>query len=273
MRLILVLILLSIPKITKPQSVSALMGGRSAALGNASSTISDPWSLFNNTAGMAKIKAASANFAYAINPSLSGADRAAASLNLPMSIGTFGVGVFKFGDELYSEQVFSAGYANHFGLASLGLKVNYVQYRAEGLGAHSALSLNFGGIAELTPKVSVGAYIINLNQPQLSSGTDESLPVILVTGVQFHPQEELILLLEIEKDLHYKPTIKGGVEYAFHKKVKARTGFNLNPNTIHGGIGYQSTRLFIDYALQYNTALKTTYQLSTNYLLSKNKKQ
>lgn len=273
MRLIIILALLAIPKITKPQSVSTLMGGRSSSLGNASSPISDNWSLFNNVAGMAKIKSTSVNFAYAVNPSLPGADRAAASINLPMPIGMLGVGVFKFGDELYSEQIFSAGYANQFGIASLGLKVNYVQYRAEGLGTHSALSLNFGGIAELTPKVSIGAYIVNINQPQLSSGTDESLPVILVTGVQFHPEEELILLLEIEKDLHYQPTIKGGIEYAFHEKVKARTGFNLNPNTIHGGIGYQSARLIIDYALQYNASIKTTYQLSTGYLLVKNKKQ
>ncbi|MCB0490985.1 MAG: hypothetical protein KDC93_01080 [Cyclobacteriaceae bacterium] len=271
MRLILVLILLLIPKITKPQSVSTLMGGRSTALGNASSTLSDNWSLFNNTAGMAKMKLTAANFAYAINPSLPGADRAAASVNVPFGMGTFGAGVFKWGDELYSEQVFSTGYANQFGLASLGLKLNYVQYRAEGLGTHSALSLNFGGIAELTPKVSVGAYVLNLNQPKLSSNTDEQLPVILVSGVQFHPQDDLLLLLEIEKDLHYKPTLKGGVEYALHKKVKARTGFNLNPNAIHGGIGYQSARLIIDYALHYNTFIKTTYQLSTSYLFSKNK--
>lgn len=247
------------------------MGGRSAALGNASSTISDNWSLFNNAAGMAKVKSTAANFAYSVNPSLPGGNRAAASISLPLGIGTFGTGVFKFGDELYSEHVISAGYANQLGLASLGLKVNYIQFKAEGFDTHSALSINFGGIAELTPKVLIGAYILNLNQPKLSG--DENLPAILVSGVQFHPQENLVLLFEIEKDLHYKPIIKGGVEYAVHKKVKARTGFNLNPNSIHGGIGYQSARLIIDYALQYNAALQTTYQLSTCYLFSKNKQR
>ncbi len=273
MRIALALILILIPKITKPQSVSTLMGGRSAALGNATSTISDNWSLFNNMAGISKVQSATANFAYAINPALPGADRMAASIDLPLSIGVSGVGVFKFGDELYSEQIISAGYANQFGLASLGLKVNYVQYKAEGLGTRSALSIHFGGIAELTPKVLVGAYIMNLNQPKISLDTDEKLPVILVSGVQFHPEESLILLLEIEKDLHYKPTLKGGAEYAIHKKVKARTGFNLNPNSIHGGVGYQSARLTIDYALQYNPAIKTSYQLSTSYRLTEKKKQ
>lgn len=273
MRIALALILILIPKITKPQSVSTLMGGRSAALGNASSTISDNWSLFNNIAGISKVQSTSVNFAYAINPSLIGADRMAASIDFPLQIGSFGVGVFKFGDALYNEQVISAGYANQFGLASLGLKVNYVQYNAEGFGTRSAVSLQFGGIAELTPKVLVGAYILNLNQPKISLDTHEKLPVILVSGVQFHPEESLILLLEVEKDLHYKPTLKGGVEYVIHKKVKARTGFNLNPNSIHGGIGYQSTRLIIDYALQFNPVIKTSYQLSTSYRFTKKKKQ
>jgi len=273
MRLALVLILLLIPKITKPQSVSTLMGGRSAALGNASSTISDYWSSFNNIAGIAKTKSTAVNFAYAVNPFLPGADRAAAVINLPIGIGAFGAGVFKFGDELYSEQVLAVGYANQFGLASLGLKVNYIQYKAEGFGNQSAISIQFGGIAELTPKVLVGAYISNLNQPQLSTDTNEKLPAILTTGIRFIPEESLTLLLEIEKNLIYKPTFKGGVEYAIHKKVNIRTGFNLNPNSIHGGVGYQSARLIIDYALQYNAEIKTTYQLSTCYLLLKRTKQ
>ncbi|MBX2943708.1 MAG: hypothetical protein KF860_15330 [Cyclobacteriaceae bacterium] len=273
MRMALALVLILIPKITKPQSVSTLMGGRSAALGNATSTISDNWSLFNNMAGISKAESTTASFAYAISPALPGANRMAASITLPASIGVFGTGVFKFGDELYSEQIISAGYANQLGLAALGIKVNYVQYKAEGLGTRSALSIHFGGIAELSPKVLVGAYIMNLNQPKISLDTDEKLPVKLVTGVQFHPEESLILLLEIEKDIHYEPSLKGGVEFGIHKKVKARTGFNLNPNSIHGGIGYQSTRLIIDYALQYNPVIKTSYQLSTSYMFTKRKKQ
>ncbi|HOO08781.1 MAG TPA: hypothetical protein PKW06_02445 [Cyclobacteriaceae bacterium] len=248
------------------------MGGRSAALGNASSTLSDNWSLFNNAAGLSKTQSKNVNFAYAVNPALPGANRMAAAINLPLRMGALGGGVFKFGDELYSEQIISAGYANQFGLASLGATVSYVQYRAEGLGTRSALAIHFGGIATLTPKVSVGAYIANVNQPNISA-TGEKLPVRMASGALFHPEEKLGLLLEIEKDLHYAPTIKGGVEYEIYKKVKARTGFNLNPNSIHGGVGYQSARLNIDYALQYNTAIKTAYQLSMGYAFSNRKEK
>ncbi len=262
-------ILLVLPKITKSQSVSTLMGARSDALGNASTTLRDDWSFFNNIAGIAGRDQSSASFAYALSPALPGANRSALSIAYPMKIGALGIGLFRFGDELYSEQIASIGYSNQFGLASLGLRVNYVQYRAEGFGTMTAVSLNFGGIAEITETFLVGAYITNLNQPKLSADTDERLPTKLATGIQFHPQDNLRLLVEIEKDLLFDPTIKGGIEYEFYQKFKMRTGFNINPNSIHGGIGYQSHRLLADYSLHYSQTLQTQFQISTTYRFGK----
>jgi hypothetical protein len=249
------------------------MGARSAAMGYASATISDDWSLLNNTAGLTKLTQSTCGFAYALNPSLPGADRLAAAVNLPIKLGVFGAGVFKFGDELYSEQIISAGYANQLGLASLGVKINYIQYRADGLGTQSVVSINFGGIAEITPLISVGAYIVNINQPKLSSVDEERLPVKLVSGIQFNPSDELLLVLEIEKDINYDPTIKSGIEYIIHQKIKVRTGFNLGPNSIHGGIGYYTSRLNVDYALHYNPSIKTQFQISSGYKFGKRKQK
>lgn len=271
MRFVCILILLFVYKTTKPQSVSTLMGARSAAMGYASSTLNDEWSLLNNTAGLAKLTQSTCGFAYALNPALPGADRLAAVVNVPFNIGAMGVGVFKFGDQLYSEQIISAGYANQLGLASLGVKVNYIQYRADGFGTKSVVSLNMGGIAEITPLISVGAYIVNINQPKLSTVDEERLPVKLVSGVQFTPSQDLLLVVEIEKDIHYDATIKSGIEYVIHQKIKVRTGFNLGPNSIHGGIGYYTSRLNVDYALHYNPAIKTQFQISSGYRLSKRK--
>lgn len=272
MKLLLFVIVVCIPKVTKPQSVSTLMGGRSAALGNASGAISDNWGIFNNIAGIAGLENTSVNFACSVNPSLPGGNTMAASFILPATIGAFGTSVFKFGDELYNEQIVAAGYANQFGLASLGIRLSYVQYRAEGFDTQSALSLNFGGIATLTPQIRVGAYILNLNNPHIGTESEESLPAILTTGIMMQPQDNLALLVEIQKDLHHRPVIKGGVEYNIHKKIKARTGFNIQPNSVHGGLGYQSARLLIDYAMQHNPVIKTTSQLSASYLIAKNKK-
>jgi hypothetical protein len=249
------------------------MGGRSAGLAYASATLQDEWSLLNNVGGLSKITQPSASFAYDVRAGLTGANRMAAVIGVPFKTGSAALGLFRFGDDLYNEQVISLGYSNQFGLASLGLKVNYVQYHAEGFGTRRAVSLNFGGLAQLTQQITVGAYIVNLNQPKLSTLDNERLPTKLVAGLTVQPIATLLLVTEIEKDLDYDPTVKGGIEYAVYKKVNFRTGFNLHPNAVFFGLGFLIRKLKIDYALQYNNTLSLAHQASAVYRLERNRKR
>src|SRR5258706_4634710 len=158
-------------EMVQAQSTSTLMGARAAGLGYTSATLADEWALFNNVAGLARIDQASTSFAYEIRPALLGANRMAASISAPSKIGTMGIGIFRFGDDVYSEHLVSLGVANQIGNTSLGGKINYIQYRIESFGIYSALSFDFGGITRITPQISIGAYITNLTQSKLA-GTD-----------------------------------------------------------------------------------------------------
>jgi hypothetical protein len=249
------------------------MGGRSAGIGYASATLHDEWSLLNNVGGLSKVTQSSATFAYDVRSGLIGANRMATAVILPFKMGCSAVGLFRFGDDLYNEQLITLGYSHQLGIASLGLKANYVQYHAGGFGTRRAVSLNFGGLAQLTPQISVGAYIVNLNQPKLSTLDNERLPTKLVAGLAFQPNNKLLLVTEIEKDLEYDPTIKGGMEYTAYKKVIFRTGFNLHPNAIFLGLGFLIRKLKIDYALQYNNTLTAAHQASTVYRLEPKRKR
>lgn len=248
------------------------MGARSSGLAYASSALADEWSLFNNVGGLAKVDRLSAAFAYEVRPSLLGTKRVAAVLNTPFKFGTAGFGFFRFGDDIYSEQMISGGFSNQFGIASLGLKVNYIQYRSEGFGVRSAWSVNFGGIAQITPKISIGAYATNINQPRISSQDNERVPTKLVAGLGFKPTDKILLLTEVEKDIQYEATIKGGFEYTVHKKVFFRTGFNLNPNAGFFGLGFNARRVKIDYGMQYSSILNLVHQASAIYRFEKKKK-
>jgi hypothetical protein len=77
----LLLILLVFSNLATAQSVSALMGARSAALGYASATLSDEWALFNNIGGISRIDHPNVAFAYDARPVMPGADRIAATLS------------------------------------------------------------------------------------------------------------------------------------------------------------------------------------------------
>jgi hypothetical protein len=263
---VFVLIAFTAIKIVKAQSVSTLMGARAAGISYTSSVLKDEWSLFNNVGGLAGVEKANTSFAVDIRPAMPGANRVAAVFSVPLHLGVVGVGFFRFGDNLYSEQLISTGYSNRFGIASLGLKVNYVQYRSEIYGAKSLVTINFGGVADITPQLSVGAYITNINQPKLSDN-DERLPTKLVAGFGFKPTEKLLVTTELEKDLDYDATWKGGAEYVVHKKIFLRTGFNLHPNAAFFGVGFQTWKLKVDYALQFSNTLNFAHQISAIYFI------
>lgn len=245
------------------------MGARALGMGTAASVLQDEWALLNNVGGLAKVKELSAAFAFEARPSLPGSPRLAATFSVPTHYGTAGLGLFRFGDQLYSEQVLSAGFSNQFGIASLGLKLNYIQYRAEGYGTKTAVSVNFGGIAQLTPQIAIGAYIVNLNQPKLSTVDGEKIPARLIAGIRFKPAESVLLVTEVEKDIDNKATWKGAMEYKFHNKLFARTGFNVEPNAAFFGLGFQGWRVKFDYALQYSSVLNFAHQASASYRLQK----
>ncbi|MBS1508065.1 MAG: hypothetical protein JSS79_15600 [Bacteroidetes bacterium] len=258
-------------KLVNAQSSSSLMGSRAAGLGYTSSTLSDEWSLFNNVGGLGKAKQTSATFAYEIKPALNGANRMAASAVTHVKAGTFGVGVFKFGDDIYSEQIASFGFGNQIGNTSLGSKINYIQYRAEGFGTSKAISVDFGGISTITPQIQIGAYITNLTQSKLKGASGERLPTKMVAGLGFKPSESVFVATEIEKDLAYAVTWRGGMEYAVYKKIFFRTGFNLNPSAFYFGLGAHKKNLKLDYALRFSQLLGVAHQASLVYSLASKK--
>lgn len=259
------LMLLCATLISEGQSVSTLMGARAKGLANSSACLTDEWSLFNNPAGLASLTEAAFVVAYDKTPNLPGSDRMVAAATFRALKGSLSSGVFRFGDQRYSEQIATVGYANQFGLASLGARLNLVQYNAEGFGTRSVVSLNFGGIAELTPRIKVGAHIINLNQPVISDDNRERLPTKLIAGIVYMPQESLLIAVEVEKDIEFKALWKTGIEYKAFRKVSFRTGFNLLPEAAFIGVGFRSRRIVLDYAMEYSVFMGTSHQVSAGY--------
>lgn len=245
------------------------MGARAHGLANASSCLSGVWSLHNNIAGLADTDGAAAGFAYHAVPSFRSFNRMAAVFAAPLKSGVAGGGIFRFGDELYNEQIVSLGFANTFGLAALGLKVNYVQYQAEGLDTRSGFTVSFGGIATLTEHLFFGAHIVNINQPVIHSSTGERMPTRLLAALAYQPSEKLFVTMEVEKDIEYDPAWKSGMEYVFVKKVAFRTGFQLHPQAGFFGLGFKGRKFNLDYAMQFNAPSGFSHQATATYQFKK----
>lgn len=249
----------------RPQSVPPPLGARATGIGQIGSVIADEGSLFGNSGALGRLEASSVFFSCLVRPSIPGANQAAASISLLSRFGVAGIGVASFGDEVYSEQTATAGFANKLGLASLGISASLIQFRAGGHETRNALSINCGGIARITNKIVVGAYIVNINQAVIAP--EERLPVRLIAGIGFYPEEHVLIAAEVEKHIDFTPTWKGGLEYVIRKKIFFRTGFNINPNSAHGGIGVKWRRLRIDFSTSFNRALGGVYQASAVWRL------
>lgn len=245
------------------QNSSTLMGARAAALGYAASCIGDEWSVLNNIGALARVKETAAAFSYNALPSFAPFNKSAAVFALSTNFGVAGFGLFHFGNSLYSEQLVTLGFSNTFGLASLGARINYVQYNAQGFGRKAVWTLGLGGTAALTPKLTVGAYITNINQPSLTD--QEKLPTLLTAGISFKPSDNTLIVTEIEKDIDFGAVWRTGIEYKVYKKISFRTGFNINPNTGFFGFGFRPKKFSCDYAFQYNNAIGGRHEASVSY--------
>jgi hypothetical protein len=247
------------------------MGARVMGLGNAGVCIGDEWSVVNNVGGLSKIEEITVPVSQYAIPSFKPFNRLAATIAFPTKVGVMGTSFFRIGDDIYNEQVVSLGYSNQFGLASLGLKVNYIQYHAEGFGTTTAFTVSLGGIAEITPKLSIGATVDNINQPKLSDNSEERIPARFRVGTLMNLSEKVLAIMELEKDSENSPIVKAGLEYILHKRFTARTGFNLNPQSAFGGLGFKLKKFKIDYAFHFHEQLGAAHQASVILNLKRKK--
>ncbi|WP_343856673.1 hypothetical protein [Fulvivirga kasyanovii] len=251
------------------QSGLSQIGARAAAMGYASVALHDNWSLFNNPAGLYDCNGINGVFAFENKYGTEGFNSIGAGITSSMPAGGMGIAVFKFGDDLYNEQTAAISYGNRFGLASIGARVNYIQYHIEGFGNKGVFTIDFGGIAELNEKLYFGALVRNISQSKLSEFEDEHIPTLLSAGISFQPTDKVLLNAEIEKDVDIAATLRAGLEYAFLKKFKARTGINTRPFTNYFGLGLALTRLTIDYALTINPTIGYNHQAAIIYFIKK----
>jgi hypothetical protein len=264
----LTIIMLLTVKIAAAQTASILIGAQTAAMGNTSCAQGNTWSLFNNPAGLAA-QPSSFSFAAERRPALTGADRTAVAWLLSGKAGTLSGGAFKFGDNVYNEQLLGLGYGHKLGLASLGARLDYIQYRAEGFEPAGAVGVSIGTLAEIGKHIALGAYVTNINQPKFPDG--RTLPIRMAAGFAWRPTDLSVICGEIEKDLQHDVTIKGGIELAPVRKVKLRTGFNLFPYAVYGGVGLTTWKITIDYAISHSHDLSFGHQVSV--VLAANKKR
>ncbi|RTQ50661.1 hypothetical protein EJV47_08490 [Hymenobacter gummosus] len=257
-----------------------IRGGRAAALGNASVTLSDVWAIGNNVAGLGQLTRAEVGL-YAGNQFLvSGLNNAALAAAVPLGRqpdgatakaarhGVVGVELQRFGGKLYSEQRVGLGYGYRLGLVSIGARADVLQVSIEGLGSRRAVAMSLGGQAEVIPqKLTFGAYLYNLNQAKLAEYQDERVPTVLKAGLSYRASAKVLLLVETEKDVEQDADFKAGLEYQVMDALTVRAGVATLTEQATGGVGLRLGRLRLDYAAGYHNSLGLSQHLGASLRL------
>jgi len=244
------------------QSFDKEFGARSKGMGNANVANLDEWAIFNNVAGISAIEKGSVAFGYDRFFNVDGFDKVALAAVQPIKFGSLGLAAHRFGDEIYSEHLVSGAFANKIGFVRLGVRVNYFQMRVEEFGTSSAVLIDFGGIVELNPELSFGAYISNLTASKLNDESNSRLPVMMKLGFSYHPGDKIRLNADLYKDINYEPEFRVGLEYEIVKNVFIRTGLNTIPFKAFFGGGLKFGRFKIDYSIASTEFLGVSHQAS-----------
>lgn len=235
-------------------------------MGNANATIGDVWSIFNNIGGLSKINYSQATFSYDHRLGIDELTTLAAGVAIKSKNKALGLGISSFGSEHFSQNQIGIGFSNQLGIASLGIKVNYLQTSIEGFGRGAAAVIEFGGVAELTPELFFGAHINNVTRARFGKNSDDRLPTTIKAGISYRPATKVMVNIEAEKDILLDPLLKMGLEYNLMERVWARVGMNTNPGKFFFGMGFRPKRFHLDYALTQHPNLGNTHHFSFNYL-------
>jgi hypothetical protein len=180
----------------------------------------------------------------------------------------FDVSGFGFGG--YSESRVGLTYATTlFERLSLGAKVNYVRVSIDNYGAKSALYANVGLNCILSKHISVGFRIFNANRAELQREQDEKIPTTLDAGLAYRVSDKVLIVADIEKQVNFPVSFRGGVEYAPAKFLTVRAGASTQPVTVSAGLGVNVKGLNIDFSNTLHQYLGYTPCLSLNWKFGK----
>lgn len=241
-------------------------GARSQGMGNLKVNLPDTWSIFNNIGALDRISNSQVAVAAVQRYGLQELSTLDLALALKSNIGSIGIGVSRFGGKLFNQQLIGMGFSQKLGIASFGLKLDWFQTHIQDFGHANSFIFSLGGVADLGPKVQIGAYFSNLNRSKISHEYDDRHPTQLTMGITYLPISNLQFHLEAEKDILYKPNVKAGLEYGIQDWLFLRCGINTQPSKLNFGLGVKPGKFQFDYALGQTNTLGSTHHVSFGYL-------
>lgn len=231
------------------------IGAKSIAMGQSGVALQfDRWAVFNNPA-MLQTHDFSISFYGFRYVGISEITDIAAAGSFQTSMGTFGVGIHRYGFNLFSENQFRLVYKSKLDHFHFGASAGYYHIlQGESYGSAGAVGFDLGLAAEIGSALWIGARATNVNQP-VYGNSEEELPKEVAAGLSFKPSIRSQFTAEIVKDVKFPLSFRTGLEIELFDGFQTRAGISSNPSTYSFGFGYSVNSWDVNFALQQHNPL------------------
>jgi len=247
---------------------NAPLGARSLGMAGCGTALTgDLWNAQNNQAGLAFVKSFQGGAFYESRFMVSGLGMKGFAAAMPIKAGVFGLDVTSFGNNLYSENKAGIGFAKTFGTKfAASVQIDYFNtHIAENYGSASTACGEFGLIAVPVNHLTVGFHVFNPTRSKLGGNLDERIPTIMRLGTVYDFSDRVFLSVEAEKDVDYKPVIRGGIEYRPVNNFYLRAGAASNPGLMSFGFGIVMKKIRLDVASSFHSVLGFSPSVGLQY--------
>lgn len=244
------------------------LGARTQGMAGCGAALTaDVWGVQNNQASLAGLETMQFAVFYESRFLMSELGMKGFAAGLPTKYGTFGLNVNSFGYSMYGETKAGIAYARKLGKNfSMGVQIDYFNTRiGENYGNSSTVGGEIGIMAEPVKNLTVGLHLFNPTRSKLSGNLDERIPTIMRFGMSYKFSDQVFVIAEAEKDVDYKTTFRGGLEYRPFPVFYIRAGAASNPGLVSMGFGVALKKFRLDVASTFHSVLGFSPSIGLQY--------
>jgi len=182
-----------------------------------------------------------------------------------------GISVSSFGFSAYQENTMGLAYGiKVLDKISVGAEVKYANLSIKELGSNGAIIVQMGVLTQISPSLSLGFSAYNVNRAQFQvQGPQEPIPGIVRGGLAYQASEQVMVVLDLVKDIDHPLSYRGGLEYQLNDLIRARAGVSTEPLTLNLGIGLAWKEFIFDFASSYTERAGYSPHISLSYKFNK----
>ncbi|MDZ7331932.1 MAG: helix-hairpin-helix domain-containing protein [candidate division KSB1 bacterium] len=221
-----------------------------------------PEAIFINSSGLAQLKGFASSIYYTRPFGLKELNYGSIVAMAATPPANVALGCLHFGNELYSEQSFILALARPFrNNFFYGINLHYMKLQITGYGSDFSLAFDGGFLAKLNDHLSWGFFATNITRARMGASKDQ-LPQTICSGFSYVPCNDLVLNIDIFKDVNFPLELRLGIEYRLLNRLALRTGIVSEPTQFACGIGFFFSRFTVDYAMTTHQILGLSHHVS-----------